>query len=194
MKNMTVTYKLVALLCVAALCAALLFIAVRVTQKPAYEAHEKRQCELLASSLLMLFVEKTEVSPGVWSAFSNDEIILTLDHRAMPGNWNVKLTAKRSLEKDAVSLKAEAASGWNSRSPQDAARHALLFDIGKDNLRISTTEAVDFIPSQEHDYQAKVLSFTYLNEKEPPVKIEAQVANFVHPDDNETYIVLKLND
>lgn len=193
MRNMTTTYKLAAVLCAAALCAALFFVAARVTGKPAYEAHEKRQCELLASSLLMLFVEKTERSPGVWSAFSNDEIILTLDHRAMPGNWNVKLTAERSPESDTVSLKAEAVSGWNSRSPQDAARHALLFDIGEDNLRVSTTETVDFIPSREPGAKVKILPFTYMNEKEPPVKIEARIANFIHPDDNETYIVLKLN-
>lgn len=190
---MTAPYKLAAVLCAAVLCAALFFVVARITGKPAYEAHEKRQCELLASSLLMLFVEKTEHSPGVWSAFSNDEIILTLDHRAMPGNWNVKLTAKRSPEKDTVSLKAEAVSGWNSRSPQDAARHALLFDIGEENLRVSTTETVDFIPSQESGAEVKTLPFTYMNEKEPPVKIEARIANFVHPDDNETYIVLKLN-
>lgn len=193
MRNMTATYKFVAALCAAALCAALFFVAMRVTNKPAYEAHEKRQCELLASSLLMLFVEKTELSPGVWNEFGNDEIILTLNHRAMPGNWNVKLTARRSSEKDTVSLKAEAASGWNSRSPQGAARHALLFDIGEDNLRISSTETADFILPQESGSQVQVLPFTYMNEKEPPVKIEARVANFVHPDDNETYIVLKLN-
>lgn len=193
MRKMTATYKFAAVLCAAALCAALFFVAMRVTGKPAYEAHEKRQCELLASSLLMLFVEKTELYPGVWSAFGNDEIILTLDHRAMPGNWNVKLTAKRSSEKDAVSLKAEAVSGWNSRSPQDAARHALLFDIGEDNLRVSTTETADFIASQESGAEVKILPFTYMNEKEPPVKIEARIAKFVHPDDNETYLVLKLN-
>lgn len=196
MRNMPPTQKFIACLFVISFVAAVFFIAVRVIQKPAYEAHEKRQCGLLAASTLTLFAQKTELLPELWDAFAEDKVVLILDHRAMPGNWNVRLTAARSPANGTIALKAEAASGWNSRSPESSVFYAQLSgERGRGGcLRISFDETVGFIspfPTSPKE-EDKTLLFTYPNGKEPPVKIEALVTNFKYSGDEETYTILTL--
>lgn len=192
MGSLTRSQKIIAWFFIAALSVSVVFIAVRIFQKPTYDAREERQCDILAASTLMLFIEKTELSPDIWETLSGDEIVLAIDHRAVPGDWNVKLTARRSPDDETIALKAEAASGWNSRSPKSATRYAVLFDIKSENLRISSREVADFILPDETDAENRVLPFVYLNEQTPPVKIEARITKFEHPDDQYTYLALKL--
>lgn len=195
-RDLSSSQKFIVWLFIITLAAAGLFIAVRIARKPTYKAHEKRQCDLLAASTLAIFTRETELSPELWDAFTEDEIVLILDHRAMPGNWNVRLTAARSPANGTIALKAEAASGWNSRSPESSVFYAQLSgERGRGGcLRISFDETVGFIspfPTSPKE-EDKTLLFTYPNGKEPPVKIEALVTNFKYSGDEETYTILTL--
>lgn len=192
MRNLPVPQKIMACLFVAALCAAAFLVWGRAADKRDYQAREEKQCDLLAASLLMLFIEKTESEPDMWSFLKSDKIIMTLDHRAMPGEWNVRLTVGVSPDGGTVELRADAASGWNSRAPGSAARGALLSGIGSGNPRVSYRESAGFIPEPESERTVKTLPFVYPDGQAPPLKIEALVVSFKDRDDGKTYIVLKL--
>ena len=190
MGGMPLSKKIIGGFFCAAFFAVGIFFAARAVYKPNYEAREERQCDLLAMSSLIFFINETERSPGMWNLFEEDEIVLTIDHRVIPGNWNIKLTANRSRSEGTLALRADASSGWNSRAPKSAARHALLFDLNSNNIRVSSHESAEFVVSPEFVSKGKVLSFTYPNEKAAPVKIEALITEFEDPEDDHTYLIL----
>ncbi|MEG1799928.1 MAG: hypothetical protein RR214_07065 [Synergistaceae bacterium] len=104
--------------------ASIIFFGYRIVTKPAYKANEMRQCKLLAASALSILTEETIKSPNMWEKFGSDDIFLIIDHKKMPGNWVIKVEVKREAGK--IHITSSAASGWNSRSPQEASFSAAV--------------------------------------------------------------------
>ena len=111
--------KITAFIFAVLVAASVIFFGYRIATKPAYRANEIRQCKLLAVSAVSLLAEATRNSPQIWDKFGSGDVFLIIDHKRMPGNWVIKAEIKKHGTKTAIFVSA--ASGWNSRSPQEAA-------------------------------------------------------------------------
>lgn len=120
--------------------ASVVFFGYRIAMKPSYKAHEIEQCRLLAISSLMTIAEITADNPRLWDKFSEETVHLTIDHKIVPDNWVIKLEAEKSG--GILRLKSTAASGWNSRSPQEAVFTASIDrEAGAQNITYSDKSA-----------------------------------------------------
>lgn len=169
------------------------FIGYRIATKSAYNAHEAKQCRLLAVSAVRTLAEKTNDMPDMWSRIGSGDITLIIDHKTMPGNWVLEVTAKQTS--DCIYLRSSAGSGWNSRSPQKAVIEAKIFkgknavNIVYDNSAAAATAAE--ISKATNAKSDKRVLFRFPDElKICPVPIYAAVSSYFGPDGDSTFIIL----
>lgn len=185
-------HKLMECLFALAVLSSFVFIGFRIATKSSYEAHEVRQCLLLAVSAADMMAEETSSAPDIWDRMGRGEITLIIDHKTVPGNWVIKVTAIR--RGDFMHIESSASSGWNTRSPQ---KFTVAADIstGKDAGRIvyvnapPAHEALDAIIRSARK-SGKTVVFRFPDESDIcPVTIRAAIARYAGPDGD--FIILK---
>lgn len=169
--------------------ASLVFICHRIMTKGEYERREAEQCRILAVSAADAFAGFIIASPDIPDKLASGDIMLIIDHKLIPGNWNISVTAKRGVAELAVETTVK--SGWNTRSPQEytcrakAASGGAVFSNEKDKR---TAEAVREVIPAKKDRQ---LLFTYPEERlECPVKLEVKASKLKLPDFEKPFLVL----
>jgi len=184
-------HKLMACLFALAVLSSFVFIGFRIATKSSYEAHEARQCLLLAVSAANMMAEETSSAPDMWDRIGRGEITLIIDHKTVPGNWVIKVTAAH--RGGFVHIESSASSGWNTRSPQKLTVAAEI-STGKDAGRIVyanapiAKEALDAIRSARES--GRTVVFRFPNELDIcPVTIRAAIARYSGPDGD--FIILK---
>ena len=103
----------------AAVIASFVFFGWRVMTKGAYVEHEKAQCEAFAvSSALTAAAAVSEDGTLARLVKELGKADFVADHMKMPGNNTISVTI--IAEGGDFMIRSNAASGWNSRSPQSA--------------------------------------------------------------------------
>ena len=110
--------------------ASFVFIGYRIATKGDYTAREKEQCRLLSMSAARCAADASEDNPKIWDQFAEETFTIIIDHRIMPGNWVIKITAHK--KSDSTEITSEGLSGWNSRSPQHDVSQAAIPASGED--------------------------------------------------------------
>lgn len=169
--------------------ASLVFMGHRIMTKSEYERREAEQCRILAVSAADAFIGFVAASPDITDKLASGDILLIIDHKLIPGNWNISVTAKRGGAGLAVETTVK--SGWNTRSPQEYTCRAKAFDDGaafSDAKDKRTAEAVREVVPAKRD---KRLLFAYPDERlECPVKLEVRASKLKLPDFEKPFLVL----
>lgn len=174
-----------ALILIAAAC----MVGLRIAQKPAYEAHEQLQCDLLAVSLLETLAEITKTHPEIWVQF-DPATTLMIDHRRMPGAWNVLFEAR--TDSGYVNVEALAASGWNSRSPKET-RFSASISLQDGTIAYMEEGAAKLahgLPGQKIEAKKKILPLMFRDEKEPGTPMHVCVSEVQVEGGKAPYLVI----
>lgn len=188
-KKLSTPQKIIAALFALVLIGAACLMAWRVVQKPAYEARERMQCDLLAVSAAQALAQISETEPEIWAQFSAP-VTLILDHRQMPDNWNLSVTAQALPNRMAFLIVAS--SGWNSRSPQRSELHVDLRDDG--GLVYSGTKEEVVLTTADSTDTGKTVSFILLDGREPRVPLRMRVVETRMRDEEKPYLLLRAAD
>lgn len=159
--------------------ASCVFFGHRAMTKPAYEARELKQTQLLAVSVIEIMAEKSVVEP-----------VLIIDHRAIKDNWRIKAVARK--ENDFTEITSDVSSGWNSRSPKSTVYKAKVFDDGGIEYENATAarlaEAVRGVKPSPKD---ETVTFRLPEENKPcPVDVVMHIAEYTDYK-GDKYIVLR---
>lgn len=166
---------------IAAVAASFVFIGWRIVTKRSYEAQERLQCRVLAASAALSAAEAVQ-EPALAASVREEKISeFIIDHMKMPGNYVVKVTIH--AEKDgSFKIDSAAATGWNTRSPQDAAFEMKTDGFGKTSFGgAEEKKLAGVIAALRKDKKTafiknKRLVFTYAFEKPCPAPFEASAA------------------
>lgn len=174
------TGKAAKILILAAVLASFFFIARRITTKEAYIAHEKAQCRAIAISAALCAADAAASDPAVALLVKESGALEYIsDHQKTPDNVSVSVTINSNGGKSLIS--SQAASGWNSRSPQRSEFSVILDEDGKTLFKREEdaeaarliTEARKKIGTEE---KLKEHTFTFPNERPCPAPFTAKSA------------------
>lgn len=174
------TGKAAKILILAAVLASFFFIARRITTKEAYIAHEKAQCRAIAISAALCAADAAASDPAVASLVKESGALEYIsDHQKTPDNVSVSVTINSNGGKSLIS--SQAASGWNSRSPQRSKFSVILDEDGKTLFkREEDAEAARLITEARKKIGAeeklKEHTFTFPNERPCPAPFTAKSA------------------
>lgn len=174
------TGKAAKILILAAVLASFFFIARRIATKEAYIAHEKAQCRAIAISAALCAADAAASDPAVASLVKESGALEYIsDHQKTPDNVSVSVTINSNGGKSLIS--SQAASGWNSRSPQRSEFSVILDEDGKTLFkREEDAEAARLITEARKKIGAeeklKEHTFTFPNERPCPAPFTAKSA------------------
>ncbi len=188
-KGLSFPEKIGAAICALLLVGAACLIGFRVVHKPAYEARERLQCDLLAHSAALALAAALRAEPETLAQFATPTTLF-LDHREMPDNWNLSFTTH--VMPGRTLLRIEAASGWNARSPKRRELHVALYTDG------TLADAETGVRMQADDGGAtnvtdtgRTLSFLLLDGKEPRVPLRVRLFEAQTAEGGDPYFLLR---
>lgn len=166
---------------IAAVLVSFVFIGWRVWTKSAYTAHEKAACRAMAVSAALCAADAVLYDEAAASLVKESKSVEYIsDHRKMPENINVSV--KISSDGSSFLIHSHAASGWNSRSPQNDSfslrldeTENIIFESGAD------AEAAALVAAARRDISSgkKQMEhiFTFPNERPCPAPFAAKSAS-----------------
>ncbi len=192
-KNSSILEQTAKYLLFAAVIASFFFFGWRVATKRAYVEHEKAQCEALAVSASLTAAEALSENAALARLVKElGRAEFVTDHMKMPGNNTVSVTI--AAAGGGFTVSSQAASGWNSRSPQSAEFSLTLLTSGISYANEADKKiAARLLAAREaavRNGEAKKHIFTFPHERPCPVPFAAAAAKAAGLSGEPVYILV----